>query len=319
MRTLRLATWCLLSAMVGVGCALWWHGWENHQAELPAVISDMLAEPEPPPPPPPPREDLVRFHPDRNLDLLRPDGTSVSIGYHSAVVDPRWIDVEFFGGWNREMDANEDTDALLFTSGPTFARGRGNGELGMRLHGDLMLANGTWRAGNLTAARERAWMGITRDGALEFGYGPLTPELEQNLRMFIGGLHAFTNTTRVAPETYEGVYGEMHLADVRIVYGLRADGKLELVETADGVHFRDLKHFVEQKGFLAAYLPDHASKSRLIIPGTRPWSQEQAVWVSGGKPSITQMPFLLRVMPTREWVDHQLPTSSEREPAAQTN
>tara|TARA_X000000950_G_scaffold287359_1_gene399335 strand:- start:474 stop:1391 length:918 start_codon:yes stop_codon:yes gene_type:complete len=305
--------------MVGVGCALWWHGWENHQAELPAVISDMLAEPEPPPPPPPPREDLVRFHPDRNLELLRPDGTSVSIGYHSAVVDPRWIDVEFFGGWNREMDANEDTDALLFTSGPTFARGRGNGELGMRLHGDLMLANGTWRAGNLTAARERAWMGITRDGALEFGYGPLTPELEQNLRMFIGGLHAFTNTTRVAPETYEGVYGEMHLADVRIVYGLRADGKLELVETADGVHFRDLKHFVEQKGFLAAYLPDHASKSRLIIPGTRPWSQQQAVWVSGGKPSITQMPFLLRVTPTREWVDHQLPTSSEPEPAAQTN
>ena len=305
--------------MVGVGCALWWHGWENHQAELPAVISDMLAEPEPPPPPPPPREDLGRFHPERNLDLLRPDGTNVSIGYHSAVVDPRWIDVEFFGGWNREMDANEDTDALLFTSGPTFARGRGNGELGMRLHGDLMLANGTWRAGNLTAARERAWMGITRDGALEFGYGPLTPELEQNLRMFIGGLHAFTNTTRVAPETYEGVYGEMHLADVRIVYGLRADGKLELVETADGVHFRDLKHFVEQKGFLAAYLPDHASKSRLIIPGTRPWSQEQAVWVSGGKPSITQMPFLLRVTPTREWVDHQLPTSSEPEPAAQTN
>ena len=305
--------------MVGVGCALWWHGWENHQAELPAVISDMLAEPEPPPPPPPPREELLRFHPDRNLDLLRPDGTSVSIGYHSAVVDPRWIDVEFFGGWNREMDANEDTDALLFTSGPTFARGRGNGELGMRLHGDLMLANGTWQAGNLTAARERAWVGITRDGALEFGYGPLTPELEQNLRMFIGGLHAFTNTTRVAPETYEGVYGEMHLADVRIVYGLRADGKLELVETADGVHFRDLKHFVEQKGFLAAYLPDHASKSRLIIPGTRPWSQEQAVWVSGGKPSITQMPFLLRVTPTREWVDHQLPTSSEPEPAAQTN
>ena len=305
--------------MVGVGCALWWHGWENHQAELPAVIGDILAEPEPPPPPPPPREELVRFHPDRNLELLRPDGTSVSIGYHSAVVDPRWIDVEFFGGWNREMDANEDTDALLFTSGPTFARGRGNGELGMRLHGDLMLANGTWRAGNLTAARERAWMGITRDGALEFGYGPLTPELEQNLRMFIGGLHAFTNTTRVAPETYEGVYGEMHLADVRIVYGLRADGKLELVETADGVHFRDLKHFVEQKGFLAAYLPDHASKSRLIIPGTRPWSQEQAVWVSGGKPSITQMPFLLRVTPTREWVDHQLPTSSEPEPAAQTN
>ena len=305
--------------MGGIGCALWWHGWDNRQAPLPTVVGTMLSEPVPPPPPPPSRADLMRFHPGRNLDLLRPDGTSVSIGYHSAVVDPRWIHVEFFGGWNREMEANDDTDALLFTSGPTFARGRGNGDLGMRLHGDLMLANGTWRAGNLTAARERAWMGITHGGALEFGYGPLTPELEQEFRLFIGGLHAFTNTTRDAPETYEGVYGEMHLADVRIVYGLRADGKLELVETADGVHFRDLKHFVEQKGFLAAYLPDHASKSRLIIPGTRPWSQEQAVWVSGGKPSITKMPFLLRVTPTREWVDHQLPTSSEPEPAAQTN
>lgn len=305
--------------MGGIGCALWWHGWDNRQAPLPTVVGTMLTEPVPPPPPPPSRADLMRFHPGRNLDLLRPDGTSVSIGYHSAVVDPRWIHVEFFGGWNREMEANDDTEALLFTSGPTFARGRGNGDLGMRLHGDLMLANGTWRAGNLTAARERAWMGITHGGALEFGYGPLTPELEQELRLFIGGLHAFTNTTRDAPETYEGVYGEMHLADVRIVYGLRADGKLELVETADGVHFRDLKHFVEQKGFLAAYLPDHASKSRLIIPGTRPWSQEQAVWVSGGKPSITQMPFLLRVTPTREWVDHQPTTTNEPEPAAQTN
>ena len=305
--------------MVGMGCALWWHGWENRQTPLPTVISTILSEPEPPPPPPPPRADLMRFHPDRTLELLRPDGSSVSIGYHSAVLDPLWINVEFFGGWNREMEANNDSDALLFTSGPTFARGRGNGELGMRLHGDLMLANGTWRSGNLTAARERAWMGITHDGALEFGYGPLTPELEQQLRLFIGGLHAFTNTTRDAPETYEGVYGEMRLADVRIVYGLRADGKLELVETADGVHFQDLKHFVEQKGFLAAYLPDHASKSRLIIPGTRPWSEEQAVWVSGGKPSITQMPFLLRVTPTREWVDRQPPTSSEPGPAAQTN
>lgn len=302
--------------MVGMGCALWWHGWESRQTPLPTVISTILSEPEPPPPPPPPRADLMRFHPDRTLELLRSDGSSVSIGYHSAVLDPLWINVEFFGGWNREMEANNDSDALLFTSGPTFARGRGNGELGMRLHGDLMLANGTWRSGNLTAARERAWMGITHDGALEFGYGPLTPELEQQLRMFIGGLHAFTNTTRDAPETYEGVYGEMRLADVRIVYGLRADGKLELVETADGVHFQDLKHFVEQKGFLAAYLPDHASKSRLIIPGTRPWSEEQAVWVSGGKPSITQMPFLLKIKPTQEWIAQQ---PDAVEPIAGTN
>ena len=175
----------------------------------------------------------------------------------------------------------------------------------MVLHGDLMLNNGLWRAGNRTAARERAWIGITQEGILEFGFGDLTPELQERLRLFVGGLHAFTNTLREPPASYEGVYGEMNLADVRIIYGLRADGKLELVETADGVFFPDLRLFVEQKGFLAAYLPDHASKSRLIVPGTRHWSEDQAIWVSGGKPSITQMPFLLRIVPSQNWIDAQ--------------
>ena len=97
----------------------------------------------------------------------------------------------------------------------------------------------------------------------------------------------------------------MRLADVRIVFGLRPDGQLELVETADGVLFSDLETFVEEKGFLAAYLPDHASKSRLIVPGRRLWSDEHAEWVSGGRPSITQMPFLLKLRPTEEWRTRQ--------------
>ena len=95
------------------------------------------------------------------------------------------------------------------------------------------------------------------------------------------------------------------MADVRIVYGLRKDGRLEVVETADGVLFPDLRLFVRAKGFQAAYLPDHASKSRLIVPGQRLWSDEQAEWVSGGKPSITQMPFLLRLTPTPAWHERQ--------------
>ena len=84
---------------------------------------------------------------------------------------------------------------------------------------------------------------------------------------------------------------------------------LELIETDDGVLFSDLRLFVEQKGLLAAYLPDHASKSRLIVPGKRPWTEDHAIWVSGGKPSITQMPFLLRLTPTLAWYERQ-PKSS---------
>ena len=89
----------------------------------------------------------------------------------------------------------------------------------------------------------------------------------------------------------------MTMADVRIVYGIRPDGRLEVVETSDGVLFPDLRRFVEAKGFLASFLPDHASKSRLIVPGQRLWSEEQADWVSGGRPSITALPFMLRVVP----------------------
>ena len=249
----------------------------------------------------PPRKALAELKTKQTLVLERADGTQVPVGYTSVIVDPRWTTVEFFGGWNREAEANADPDALVFTSGPTFARGRGNGELEMRLHGDLMLANGQWQAANRAAARQRAWMGINQRGELEFGYGPLTAELEQQLRVFIGGLHAVNNTTTEAPDSYRGVYGDMHLADVRIIFGLRADGRLELVETADGLLFSDLHHFVAAKRFLAAYLPDHASKSRLIVPGQRHWSEEQAIWVSGGRPAITQMPFLLKVVPNQEW------------------
>ena len=303
-RPLPLLALGLVSGLLGMGIAWWMH--PEHQAKHSALesISKLVPSIEPPPPPPS-RDRLTRFLPDQTLNVLRSDGTSISIGYTSVVVDPRWTTVEFFGGWNRELDANADEQALLFTSGPTFARGSGNGDLAMRLHGDLMLANGLWPSDNRAAAAERAWVGISRAGELEYGYGSLTAELAERLRVFIGGLHAFTNTTQEAPPSYAGVYGEMRLADVRIVYGIRPDGQLELVETADGVLFSDLKSFVGDKGFLASFLPDHASKSRLIVPGKRPWSHEHAVWVSGGKPSITQMPFLLKITPSREWHDRQ--------------
>jgi len=253
----------------------------------------------------PPRSALAEFRDQQNLLLEREDGYQINVGYTSVIVDPRWTTVEFYGGWNREGEANTDPDALVFTSGPTFARGHGNGELAMRLHGDLLLGNGQWQAANRAAARQRAWMGINQGGELEFGYGPLTEELAQDLRVFVGGLHAVSNTTATAPASYRGVYGEMHLADVRIIYGLRTDGRLELVETDDGLLFSDIGHFVEAKQFLAAYLPDHASKSRLIVPGQRHWSEEQAIWVSGGRPSITQMPYLLKIVPNEEWKKRQ--------------
>ncbi len=311
-RPLLLLAICLASGLMGMGLA-WWMHLEDHAERSRGESISRLAPQIEPPIPPPARDQLTRFLPNQTLDVHRSDGTSISIGYTSVIVDPRWTTIEFFGGWNREMEANIDEEALLFTSGPTFARASSNGGLAMRLHGDLMLANGLWPSDNRAAAAERAWVGISRAGELEYGYGSLTAEHEERLRVFIGGLHAFTNTTQEAPPSYAGVYGEMRLADVRIVYGIRPDGQLELVETADGVLFSDLKTFVVDKGFLASFLPDHASKSRLIVPGKRPWSHEHAVWVSGGKPSITQMPFLLKIRPSQDWYERQ-PADAEPGP-----
>ena len=189
--------------MLGITAAYLLHPQGGLEQGVPPVISELLPEPEPPPPS---RDELVVFKPDQTMELLRADGSQISVGYHSAVVDPRWIAIDFFAGWNREMDTNEDGQALLFTSGPTFARGQGNGELGMVLHGDLMLGNGTWRAGNLTAARERAWMGITKDGRLEFGYAVETAGWEASqppVRFTVTGIGTEGNRTPLWTRTID--------------------------------------------------------------------------------------------------------------------
>ena len=50
-----------------------------------------------------------------------------------------------------------------------------------------------------------------------------------------------------------------------------------------------------KRGLRAAYLPDHASKSRLIIPGVKGFSEEDANWISGGATSFVHVPYLLRL------------------------
>ncbi len=261
-------------------------------------IPGLALRQEPPAPVlPPPRGEIAVFASDQSVVLETDNGPSQTIAYSSVILDPRWIDLQFFGGWSREFEANEDGDALLFFTGPTFEKGHPQEPLGMVIHGDLKLSDQTIRAGNRAAAAGRAFIAVRHDGGLDFGFGSLTEQADQDYRLFIGGLHAFVHPLDSTPSRYKGVYGPMTMADVRIVYGLRDDGRLEVVETADGVLFPDLRRFVEAKGFVAAFLPDHASKSRLIVPGQRLWSVDQAVWVSGGKPSITALPFMLRVVP----------------------
>ena len=245
---------------------------------------------------PPPRSSVSIFHENQNIDVILENGKIHSIAYSSVVLDPHWIDLEFFGGWEREFEANKDTEALLFFTGPTFETGHPSEPLGMVLHGDLKLSNGKFLAGNRAAADRRAYIAVRHNGTLEFGFGSLTEQSDKEYRLFIGGLHSLKHNVGKTPNSYRGVYKKVTMADIRIIYGFREDGRLEVVETSDGVLLEDLKLFIEAKGFVAAFLPDHASKSRLIVPGRRVWSDEHADWISGGKPSITAMPFMIRVL-----------------------
>ena len=244
---------------------------------------------------------VMAFEPEASERVLRPDGSEFTLRYSRVVLEPAWLDLEFSSGWEHEPRANTDSSALLFFTGPTYERQPRRNELGIALHGDLLLANGEWRAGNQAAARQRAFMAITHAGELQFGYGRLTPQNRHQYRLFVGGLHALTNTVLASPASYSGVYERLSMADVRILYAWRPDERLELIETADGVHAQDLLAFAAQRRFKAVYLPDHASKSRFIVPGRKLWSEEQALWVSGGDLSITPLPFMLKAVPTTAW------------------
>lgn len=236
----------------------------------------------------------MQFHRNQS-EIISANGRLKLIAYDSVVLDPRLVAVEVYHGWNREMVANADSEALVFASGPTFELNPSLSPDGVVVHGDLWATNGLFPAMNQQAAAERAFISISRHGQLHFGFGRLPLNGLFSMKVFIGGLHALTNHVVPMPASYKGVYQSgLSLADVRIVYGWRRDGRLEILETHDGVFANDLRSVVNRRRFLAAYLPDHASKSRLIIPLVRMWSTEKAAWVSGGRPAITQLPFMLK-------------------------
>jgi len=67
----------------------------------------------------------------------------------------------------------------------------------------------------------------------------------------------------------------------------------------DGLTLEQTKELARRRGLVAAYMPDHASKSRLIIPGIKGFTEEDANWISGGATSFVHVPYLLRLSERR--------------------
>ena len=221
--------------------------------------------------------------------------------------DPRDVRLGLLEGWDREQDAFEDTAALAYVSGPMYERHID--EFGQEITvplGDLKLGSRVWRGRNRTASRQRAFIGILKDGSVDFGYGELTPARAKTYDMFVGGLHSIHNDLEEPPESYKGAYSismgqriRYYLPRIRMVYGLKSDGRIEMLMSKDGLTLEQTKDLARRRGLVAAYMPDHASKSRLIIPGVKGFTEEDANWISGGATSFVHVPYLLRLSERR--------------------
>ena len=232
------------------------------------------------------------------LFRYRPDDAVFALDF-----DPRKVRIDLLEGWDREQDAFNDSAALAYVSGPMYERHVNNSgqEITVPL-GDLKLGARVWRGRNRTAARQRAFIGIRHNGQVDFGFGELTPQRAALYDSFIGGLHSVYNDLETPPAEYRGAYSismgqqiRYYLPRIRMLIGLRGDGRLEVLMSRDGLTLEQTKALARERGLRAAYMPDHASKSRFIIPGEKGFSQEDANWISGGATSFVHVPYMLRL------------------------
>ena len=229
---------------------------------------------------------------------------------YALELDPRRVRFGLLEGWDREDDAFQDISALAYVSGPMYERhvDAAGQELTVPL-GDLKFGFKVWKGRNRTASRQRAFIGIQKDGSVDFGYGELTDARSKTYDTFIGGLHSLYNDLEDPPDTYKGAYSismgqriRYYLPRIRMVMGLRDDGHLEILMSRDGLTLEQTKDLARRRGYLAAYMPDHASKSRFIIPGTKGFTEEDANWISGGATSFVHVPYMLRLSPRQRWL-----------------
>jgi hypothetical protein len=217
--------------------------------------------------------------------------------------DPRKVRIGLLEGWDREQEAYRDPTALAYVSGPMYERHvNSNGQETTVPLGDIKLGDQVWRGTNRTAARQRAYVGIRHDGHVDFGYGELTPKRAALYDTFIGGLHSIYNDLEAPPAAYKGAYSismgqqiRYFLPRIRMVIGLRSDGRLEVLMSRDGLTLEQTRALARERGLVAAYLPDHASKSRFIIPGIKGFNDDDANWISGGATSFVHVPYMLRL------------------------
>lgn len=233
---------------------------------------------------------------------------------YKLTVDPTTTDFKFSKGWDQEKTAFADKKSLGFFTGPMFNSWIGTERGRVTPVADLKFGELVYRTDNRSAAKQRAYVSFDKNGRVTFGYGELTSAIEKDSHVFIGGLHSLYNYTRKESSQYQGAYKTagkqaaiLSTSRVRLIYGLQKDGQFTVIQSRKGLTISEAKALAHSQGLIAAYMPDHGSKSRVIVPGVQGFDSTMHNEV-GGYDSPT--PYLIQV------VSKDKPAAKAKTPAA---
>ena len=221
--------------------------------------------------------------------------------------DPHHVRIDLLEGWGREQDAYRDTSALAYVSGPRYEKRIDNSNQYIAVPlGELKLEQQVWRNYSHVGFRQQAFIGIRHNGSIEFGYGELTQERMKHYDTFIGGLHSIYNKLKVLPPNHIGAHNTSigqrigyRPSRIRVIFGLLANGRIEILMSRNRLTLEETRDLAQRRSYLAAYMPDHASKSRFIIPGVKGFAEENNNWISEKSTSFAHVPYMLRLSSRR--------------------
>ncbi|MBU6427930.1 MAG: hypothetical protein KGR26_02875 [Cyanobacteria bacterium REEB65] len=193
-------------------------------------------------------------------------------GVLCAIIDTKRVRIDLARGWDQELKAFDDSNALLYFTGPFFEEEHGYGYdakiIGdVYFYGQLTLASPESRG----FADRRYYLAISRGGRLKFGFGGWQPGYESLYDVYVGGL-GYLYGPEPPPPTYSNPYSGLtqRIHDAipreRLIVGKDADGHLVVIKTRPTMT-KGAIEAAESHGLVEAYFLDQGNKARFIAPG----------------------------------------------------
>ena len=202
---------------------------------------------------------------------------SADARFYAAHIDPSKATFHMVRGWGQEDKAFHDHSGGVYTSGPMFDGWMASDRGTVHAMGDVYSDGQLTRSPNRAAAQQRAYVGFNNQtGKAEFGYGEFKEGMQGRYNAFVGGLYSIYNDTQSKPDSYKDPYAtslsqrvHFQMPRPRMVFGLKSDGTFEVLETKGRMLMPQVEAEARRRGYVAAYMPDHGTKSRFIVPGKK--------------------------------------------------